>query len=151
MADEPTPDNATEDVSDPNVEIPPGQTEGKGFNKDWIPAIGLGVVLLSLLVFAGGFLVGRAAADDADGDLDEQVIVQVERYDDLPRGFEFEDFYRRGPQGRFDGPRFELFEDFEVFPEAALDRLCGFLEDEAIPNDAPFIDRLLEVCTNDEA
>ena len=119
--------------------------------QDWIPGIGLGVVLLSLLVFAGGFLVGRATADDAQGDFDEQAVVYVEGYGDLPRGFEFEDFYRRGPQGRFDGPRFELFQDFELFPEAALDRLCGFLEDEAIPEETPFFDRLVELCASDEA
>lgn len=151
MADEPTQDNANDELSDANAGASPDQVGGNGFNKDWIPGIGLGVVLLSLLVFAGGFLVGRATADDSQGYFDEQVVVQVERHDDLPRGFEFEEFYRRGPQGRFDGPRFEMFEDFEVFPEAALDRLCGFLEDEAIPEDAPFIDRLLELCAGEGA
>ena len=155
MADEHTPANPDGEPSDATAEIDAGPVEAgaarSGTSRDWIvPAVGLGMVLLSVVVFAGGFLVGRATDDVGQPDMDDVVVMHAERRGFVPRGFTFEDFDRRGPRGRFDDQRPRQFQDFSSFPEAARDRLCGLLDDGTIPPDAPFVDRLKEFCSTDD-
>lgn len=155
MTDEHTPANPDGEPSDATAEIDAGPVEAdaarSGTGRDWIvPAVGLGMVLLSVVVFAGGFLVGRATDNAGQGDQDDVVVVEAERCGFVPRGFTFEDFGRRGPQGRFDDQRRRQFQDFGSFPEAARDRLCDLLDNGAIPPVAPFVDRLTEFCSTDD-
>lgn len=154
MTDEHAPDNPGQPPSADDTQILPDVAQAaatSGGTKDWvIPAVGLGMVLVSVIVFAGGFFVGRATDDAGQVDGDDVVVVQAERRGIVPRGFTFEDFGRRGPQGRFDDQRPRQFQNFGSFPDAARDRLCGLLDDGAIPPDAPFVDRLSEFCSTDD-
>ena len=154
MTDEHTTDDPDQAHEVADTEILPGAahtTATSGGTKDWVvPTVGLGMVLALVLVFAGGFFVGRATDDAGQVDPDDVVVVQAERRGVVPRGFTFEDFGRRGPQGRFDDQRPRQFQNFGAFPDAARDRLCDLLDDGAIPPDAPFVDRLTEFCSTDD-
>ena len=154
MADEHVPENPDHAGEVADTEILPDAahaTATSSGTKDWVvPTVGLGLVLASVLLFAGGFFVGRATDDAGQVDAEDVVVVQAERRGIVPRGFTFEDFDRRGPQGRFDDQRPRQFQNFGSFPDAARDRLCDLLDDGAIPPDAPFVDRLSEFCSRDD-
>ena len=154
MADEHVPENPDHAHDTADAEVLPDAAHAavtSSGTKDWVvPTVGLGLVLASVLLFAGGFFVGRATDDAGQVDPDDVVVVQAERRGIVPRGFTFEEFDRRGPQGRFDDQRPRQFRDFGSFPDAARDRLCDLLDDGAIPPEAPFVDRLTEFCSTDD-
>lgn len=146
MSDEQTPATPESDPTGADATSDPVGTPAA--SRDWIvPVVGLGSVLLAVIVFFGGFAVGRATADDDSWDWDDRVEARMELHGMSPRGLDefFRDFGRRGPQGR-SAPDMRRFEDFESIPEAALERFCELLEAEAIPPNLPFVDRLTELC-----
>ena len=151
MTDDPTPDTRDSETGGPEAAAP-DPANAKTTNREWIiPAAGLGALLLAVVVFASGFAVGRATDDPDPIDSASHVVVRVDPRGEAPRGFGFQDFGQRGPQGRFNDPQERPFDNLDMLRGAALERLCGFLDDGTIPQDAPFIDRLTELCDSTNA
>ncbi len=117
-------------------------------NRDWIiPVSLLGGLLVAALVFVAGFGIGRATADDDDVDeVRHAVIVPVNPGGRGGDGYGFGGFDRRGPGGQGGLPDMGRFGDIREMPGAALDRACTLLDEGAFPDQAPFIDRLTELC-----
>lgn len=151
MTEDLTPDTPDHETSDSGAAASRGpistQPKNGADQREWIiPLAGIGALLLAVVVFASGFAVGRATSDPDPIDSARRVVVRVDPRGESPRGFEFRDFGQRGPQGRFESPDGRPFDNLEMIPEQALDRLCGLLDSEMIPPNAPFVDRLTELC-----
>ncbi len=152
MTDDLTPDTPDSGAGGAETSESPDPANATTTNREWIiPAAGLGALLLAVVVFASGFAVGRATDDTDPIDSASHVVVRVDPRSEAPRGFGFQDFGQRGPQGRFNDPQERPFDNLDMLRGAALERLCGFLEDGMIPQDAPFVDRLTELCDSTNA
>jgi hypothetical protein len=138
-------DEHTEDrTPDTGATSRPAGSSNDATSRDWIiPVSVLGGLLVAAIVFVAGFGVGRATADDDDAyEARHAIVVPINPGDRAPRGdgYGFGGFGQRGP--RFGGDPGELRE----LPGFALDRACTLLDEGAIPGQAPFIDRLTELC-----
>ncbi len=147
MSDEHTPDTPEAEPSDADTGPDPVETEAP--TRDWIvPVVGLGALVLSVLIFFGGFAVGRATGDDTSSNWEARAEIRMEHQQMMPRGLDdfLQDFGRRGPQGRYDAPDLRRFGNLEAIPEAMLERACELFDEGVVPEGLPFADRLAELC-----
>jgi hypothetical protein len=162
MTDHDTPDTteaAPAPTTKPNAAAPSDPVTAAGGaprrgDREWIlPVAAIGGVLLALAVFFVGFFVGRATDGTENADASSHMVVRVVPNRD-PRGggFGFDDLVPGGPQGRFGNPDITgPLGDLEQLAKLRLDRLCSFLENGSIPEQAPFLDQLKELCATLDA
>lgn len=119
-------------------------------SRDWIlPASLLGGLVLLIAMFGGGFLVGRATGGSDTAVAGDYPMHRLREHVAEGRGFGLGGFDERGPRGVFRAPRPEWSEDLEELPRRGLERLCGLLDEGALPEGAPMLDRLAELCSDD--
>ena len=112
-----------------------------------MPAALLGAVVLLAAVFVAGFYVGRGTAPEDDPATSVEVVLDDLTFPPL----EQERFQRfRAPgNDRFGlAPERGPFGGRARFGERQLDLLCELLENDAIPEQAPFYDRLVDACAD---
>jgi hypothetical protein len=151
MTDHDTPDQtegAPASTTEPSAAAP------QHGDREWVlPVAAIGGVLLAVAVFFFGFFVGRATDGTESADASSHMVVRVVPDRD-PRGggFSFDDLVPGGPQGRFGNPDITgPLGDLGQLAKPRLDRLCSFLENGSIPEQAPFLDQLKELCTSLDA
>lgn len=147
-APEPQDETVPIEASEPQAsEAEAAAAAANGGGREWIvPAALLGALVLLVAVFAAGFLVGRGTAPEDESVAAVHVVQDELRSPGLGQ--------ERSPFQRFRSPGNERFSPERPFAERGprgegrIDQLCALLDDDAIPERAPFYDRLVDACAD---